>query len=135
LLLKPLLFCLLTILITPQLAIAKPALDVVNSEQGDYTYPLQTPKHTLSDAILANCWLYTKTRYPSLPSTILIQSNIQQEVAEVAVMQYGNLEHYAVVESHTSTTITISETNFGGDFKNIRTISREDIHLRGFYKL
>lgn len=136
-LLRYLLFCLILTLAFPTLVIAQPFEHLVNDNQGDYNLyaPVRAKIAPTSNAILKNCYAYTRLRFPSLPPTKVIQSNIQQEPAEVAVMQYGHLEHYAVVESFSTSTITISETNYGGHFKNIRTISREDIHLRGFYKL
>lgn len=50
-------------------------------------------------------------------------------------MQYGNLEHYAVVEEIGTTTIKISETNYGGDFLNHRTLQKDDLHIRGYYSI
>lgn len=50
-------------------------------------------------------------------------------------MQYGHLPHYAVVESVGTSSVTISETNYGATKKNIREVKLTDVHLRGFFDI
>lgn len=88
----------------------------------------------VSDSVLCNCWAYSKQVYPSLPPTKTIHANLQQEPAEIAVFQYGNLPHYAIVTSVGTSTFDITETNFKACEKTKRTISLDDPSLKGFYK-
>ena len=97
-----------------------------------YDHPVE-PK--LPYSVLSNCYAWVRLRYPTLQGTLFIQKHLQTEPAKVAVMQYGNLEHYAVVEEVGTSSILISETNYGGDFYQKRRIQMNDIHLRGYFKI
>jgi hypothetical protein len=100
--------------------------------QGTYDQPAKPLKYDV-DAVLCNCYLYSKLKYPNLPGTTYIKSHLQKDVAEIAVFDYNGLEHYAVVESFSTTTITLKETNYKRCTKGTRTISRSDPALIGFY--
>jgi len=98
--------------------------------------PEPTPIPVVLDRILSNCYSYVKDIYPDLPGTNHILANLTTS-GEVAVFYYPNsgLYHYTVVESISSTTMTISETNYGGHFLNRRTVNLKDKNLIGFYTL
>jgi len=98
--------------------------------------PVPTPIPAVPDRTLSNCYAYVKSIYPNLPGTNHILSHLTDS-GEVAVFYYpdSGLYHYTVVESISSTTMTISETNYGGHFVNRRTVNLKDKNLIGFYTL
>lgn len=85
---------------------------------------------------LCNCWMYTKSVYPSLPSTKVILSNLQQE-GEVAVFYYSDigLHHYAVLVGETDTHYIIEETNYKRCKFGQREIPKDDPALLGFFNI
>lgn len=85
--------------------------------------------------MLSNCYLYVKTRFPNLPRTAVIKANVSDAIGDVAVFNYSGVWHYAVVESIGYGTFKITETNFGGDYKNTRDVSFADKSLVGFFSL
>lgn len=86
--------------------------------------------------MLCNCWAYTKSQYPSLPSTKVILSNLQQK-GEVAVFYYSDaqLHHYAVVREETDTHYLIEETNYKSCTHGVREVSKTDPSLLGFFPI
>lgn len=105
----------------------------------DFVYgpakPPPPPEPVFSDAVLCNCWAYTKERHPALPSTKTIWANLTDEISDVAVFDYDGVPHYAVVEQVHGDTFTISETNYRRCQAGVREISIDDPRLVGFYQV
>ena len=49
----------------------------------------------LSEWVVANCYLFVKTKIPGLPPQREILNNSKLRVGAVAMFYYGNLEHFA----------------------------------------
>ena len=96
--------------------------------------PIKKEDITHSRSVLCNCYAYVKQTFEELPWTGEIHRNLSDS-GDVAVFYYpnSNLYHYAVVESESEETFTISETNFTTCMKTIRVISKSNIRLLGFY--
>lgn len=97
------------------------------------SHPVYIQKRMPTNSVLSNCWLYVKSRFPSLPPTKTILANLSDK-GEVGVLYYpsSNLYHYVVVEDF-GETVTFSETNFAGHKKTIRELPRTA--FVGFYDI
>lgn len=97
------------------------------------TTPVIVAKQGLGDAILCNCYLYVKSRFPTLPSSKQVIAGVTPAYGPVAVFDYDGLKHYAVVESMGVGTFTVSETNYKRCKSGTREISFADPSLLGFF--
>jgi hypothetical protein len=87
-------------------------------------------------SVLCNCYLYSKSVYPDLPSTATILSSISEK-GNVAVFYYQNigLHHYAVLVGETDTHYIIEETNYQRCKFGQRQIPKDDPALLGFFNI
>jgi hypothetical protein len=87
-------------------------------------------------SVLCNCWAYTKSIYPDLPSTATILSSLSEE-GNVAVFYYQNigLHHYAVLVGETDTHYIIEETNYQRCKFGQREVLKKDPTLLGFFNI
>jgi hypothetical protein len=86
--------------------------------------------------VLCNCWAYTKSVYPELPSTATILSSLSEE-GNVAVFYYADigLYHYAVVREETETHYIVEETNYKKCQQSKREVDKGDSSLLGFFHI
>jgi hypothetical protein len=103
-------------------------------------YALEKPEVveeiTTPDNILCNCYLYSKSVYPELPSTATILSSLGEK-GNVAVFYYSDvgLHHYAVLVGETDTHYIIEETNYQRCKFGQRQIPKNDPALLGFFNI
>ena len=99
--------------------------------------PVEKENHVdISADVRCNCYLYQKTHhFSTLPNTKHILSNLQDEIGDLAVFWYpsSGVHHYAKVVSTDGYNIVLDEANFSSCTISIRTITKDDIRLIGFF--
>lgn len=97
-------------------------------------FPVEEPAP--QPAYLSNCYLYVKHIFPSLPPTATIKVNLTQEPSDVVHFLYEDgVEHYAVITSVATSSITIRESNWDAGVITERTVQLNDPSLQGFYSI
>lgn len=111
---------------TPAVATSKLATMLIGSE------PTSTSTG-IPEALLENCYMYSKSKVPNLPHTIDLYPNTPAVVGAVALFNYHGIPHYAVVLEVEIDRVLIDETNFHHGRHDHRVISLQDPSLLGFW--
>lgn len=86
--------------------------------------------------VLCNCYLAAETISGiDLPPMLSLKPNITEPlIGDIAIMQYGDIKHVAVITEVTNTNISIIESNYKHCQKTNRTIEYTYNRLVGFYR-
>lgn len=102
---------------------------------GGTTVEQPEPITTLSDTILCSCVKYARSRGHIIPygtNASQLNPNSQPSVGALALFNYPNDYHVAIIESIHEDGFSISETNYSHCRKTTRFIRWDDKNLRGF---
>lgn len=91
------------------------------------------PPVVKKDAVACNCYLYVKGKYPTFPNTKDLKPNTTPSVGVVALFDYGNLNHYAIVTKLEAEGFWVKDSNFGGCGYRTHFIRWNDPNLVGFW--
>lgn len=129
---------LLTALLIPTASISAPA---ASYSPHQYPAPLTVEQYKQpepSSVALCNCWAFTKQTYhPDLPSMKEVNSNLTQNISDVAVFYYHNsgLYHYAKVTWTDGYNFKIDEANYNHCKRSQRDLNLDYQYLLGFYEV
>lgn len=90
-------------------------------------------EHGSDEWVAANCYLFVKTKIPSLPLQSEIVPNSDPHRGTVAVFKYGTLDHLAYVTSVEDDGVWVMEANYQPGLIAPRFVEFTDQHLLGFW--
>lgn len=115
----------------------------INPTPVSYIYPVEVPIEIKEKEItldtetntLCNCYLYSELYTGiNLPQMATIQPNTSDPlVGSIAIMQYGDIKHVAVVTEVTESSFSVTEANYKHCEKTERTLAYNYKRLVGFF--
>lgn len=83
--------------------------------------------------IACNCYAYVKAHYPSLPHMVDIEPNTKAKPGAVAIFDYGDMMHFAIVTNVNKRGFEQIESNYHRCKVGSHFVYWEDPHLVGFW--